>query len=85
MKISRISLKVFLIAAAFYSVSLVCYLYARQIYNEELERKLPARLFWGMGVVASPDLNNWHYIALASFCVAIAFTIAGIWLRKSDD
>ncbi len=79
----RTSTKLFVIALAFYASAFACYLWASKIYDKELEKQLPARLFWGIGIVASPDLNWWYFLALAMFCTAIAITVADIILRKS--
>ncbi len=78
------STKVFITALIFYGATFVCYLSARKVYNEELE-ELKKSVFWGSTLYLSPDLNNWHYAALATFCVAIAITTAGILLRKPNS
>ena len=72
-------------ALAFYAGAIALYLFAREIYSEELERQLPARLFWGMGVVPAPNLNNWHYAALTCFCLAVAITFTGVSLKRAES
>jgi hypothetical protein len=78
----RTSTKIFIIALVFYVITSACYLVAKTIYNKELEELKKSVFYSSISLHLKPDLNNWHYVSLASFCIAVAITVAGIWLRK---
>jgi hypothetical protein len=84
MKLTAASTKMFIVAGAFSLISAVSYLAARKVYDEELQKQLPAKLI-SLSLIRAPDLNLWHYCAVTAFCLAIAITIAGIMLRNSDS
>ena len=80
----KVSTKLFIIALVVYLTSLFCYFSARRVYNEELQKQLPAKLF-SLSLIRAPDFNWWHYAASTALCIAVAMTVAGIMLRKSDS
>jgi len=79
----RTSTRVFSISVLFYVASFGFYLYARKLWNNDLER-LKKSIFWSSTLDIGPYTNWAHYCALGILVAAIAVTIAGILLRKSE-
>lgn len=64
-------------------MSLIVYIYAQMIWNEDLER-LRKSPFWGSTLDIGPYLNWAHYLSFGIFVAAIGTTTAAVILKRSE-
>jgi len=75
MKISRVSIKFFVLAVIFYLASYYSTI-SSQKYDSALDKY---GLFHGY-----EEMNYWDYAGIGFFILAISTTVVAIWLRKSE-
>jgi hypothetical protein len=79
----RSSTNAFILSGAIFVASLIVYVYAQRIWNEDLER-LQKSPFWGSTLDIGPYLNWAHYVSFGIFVAAIGATAAAVLLRRSE-
>lgn len=83
MRISRIFIKLFVLAVILWSAMFYAGVLSR---NYEIEKDKIERDNGGFGIYhAVEDLNYWDYTQLGLFILAGSSTVAAIWLRKFDE
>lgn len=82
MKISRISIKLFILAAIFWSSVIYAGIASRNydIEKEKIEREKGGFIFFH----GYEELNYWDQAQIGLFILAGASTVATIWLRKEN-
>ncbi|MDQ3713686.1 MAG: hypothetical protein M3388_15900 [Acidobacteriota bacterium] len=83
MKISRISIKMLILALVFY---LAWYYAGISSRKYEVEKEQEAREKYGYIILhGQEELNYWDYTGIGFMILAISSTVVAVWVKKFDD